>query len=98
MKYDEYHVNVGIDTGIGKISEEKIRPSNGLRDAALKKLSKVLDDWPYELNGRFVKSFAETVMIAEASREYYEEPQLDKDLIVAFLAHSIAFFNSWTHP
>ncbi len=98
MEYNISDVRAGFDAGLGQVSQEKMEPGYSLRENAETKLTKVLYDWPYDLNGRFVRDFAKAVMVAEASRETFDEPQLDEASIVEYLGHSVSFFNSWTHP
>lgn len=92
-------IEAGINVGIGRALQGgiDIELESTLKTAAVDKLMGVLDKWPYELNGRFVRTFAELVVIAEASRQAYNEPKLESSLIGDFLSHCVKFFNSWTH-
>lgn len=98
MRYRIGDVDAGFNSAINKVTKENITPSKELKQGAKDKLTSVLDEWPDNLNGRFVKSFAEAVMIAEASRDHYNESLLNDDTIMVFFKCSIVFFNSWTHP
>ncbi|TAK96498.1 MAG: hypothetical protein EPO07_14460 [Verrucomicrobia bacterium] len=60
-------------------------------------LENALRSWPEDSQDRFVNLFAELTTIAAVARVANQEPQLTMDDVRAFLGHSIAFFNSFTH-
>ena len=93
---EEDALTAGVNAGISRISPYFDIERNRLLSIE-EDIRSAIDDWPFELNDPFVALFAEVVTVAATARIANEERPLDTDEILAYLAHSYSFLNSWKH-
>lgn len=97
MEYSQNIINAGITNGLGRVLPHFRRQAEYPPDYLRPLLENVLGSWPGESQDRFILLFAELATVAAIARIANQEPRLTHDDVNAFLAHSISFFNSFTH-
>ncbi|MDT0501755.1 MULTISPECIES: hypothetical protein [unclassified Halomonas] len=97
MVTDQKAIEAGIDAGIGRSNEFLGSVPQMDFDEFRNELDSIFMAWPEELSPRFLALFSELAIIAAISRAKYEHPALTRDDLVAYLAHSASFVNSFKH-
>ena len=98
MKIDSQSISRGLEAALER-TRERFGTSNTIPQDApeVRRLTRVLQNWPGDADPRFVSLFVELFAVAQIARVANNEPMLTDEEIFAFLAHSSAFFNSFLH-
>jgi thiosulfate/3-mercaptopyruvate sulfurtransferase len=90
----------GVRRGMDRVERHGLHVSRDQLEHSLVTLRTILESWPIPhevLSRRFVALFVENAVVASSARIAYGEPALTEAELLAFLGHSVAFFNSFKH-
>jgi hypothetical protein len=106
-------IDEGVEAGRVRAERYELEAPDDVIEGTRNALAHVIEVWPDELHERFIALFAENATVAAIARityepwrteypiEYdapaYSEVPFTRSELLAFLAHSAAFFNSFKH-
>lgn len=93
-------ISDGFQRGLTRAAEEfrlHVDSSNESINATNSYLHEVIDQWPFDLSGPFVRYIAEAIGIASAARLANGYPALTRDQVIGYIAHSADILDSLKH-
>jgi len=93
------YIDNGLRAGVERAREDELEvPDEVLYETGLK-LEKVIDGegWSDELDEGFLKSFVAGATVANIARYVNEADPLQEDDLRAYLEHTVAFYDSFSH-
>jgi hypothetical protein len=93
-------IDAGADAAMDRAERNGLDvPSRDDLQPFLDRVAEVVEEWPgsHAFNTRAVSLYVENVTVAAISRHNYDEKQLDRQELKAFLGICEWIFNSWWH-